>query len=171
MFGFGEDNTTKSNTAWESFKSMAPVTMGLFGLVGIVVGGASGIGILGSVIGGIIAIIGGGIAAAVLTGNPGGLVEHVMDTGGKAANLIESGQEGGIIKTAGKGAQQAVENWIAPGAGIAAGVGTAGALTNTFRSGGSGNALKQADGIIRRCLLYTSPSPRDQRGSRMPSSA
>ena len=24
---------------------------------------------------------------------------------------------------------------------------------------------------IRRCLLYTSPSPRDQRGSRMPSSA
>ena len=26
-------------------------------------------------------------------------------------------------------------------------------------------------GIIYRCLLYTSPSPRDQRGSRMPSSA
>ena len=25
--------------------------------------------------------------------------------------------------------------------------------------------------IIRNCLLYTSPSPRDQRGSRMPSSA
>ena len=24
---------------------------------------------------------------------------------------------------------------------------------------------------IRNCLLYTSPSPRDQRGSRMPSSA
>ena len=24
---------------------------------------------------------------------------------------------------------------------------------------------------IKRCLLYTSPSPRDQRGSRMPSSA
>ena len=24
---------------------------------------------------------------------------------------------------------------------------------------------------IQRCLLYTSPSPRDQRGSRMPSSA
>ena len=24
---------------------------------------------------------------------------------------------------------------------------------------------------IERCLLYTSPSPRDQRGSRMPSSA
>ena len=26
-------------------------------------------------------------------------------------------------------------------------------------------------GILRTCLLYTSPSPRDQRGSRMPSSA
>ena len=26
-------------------------------------------------------------------------------------------------------------------------------------------------GIVYRCLLYTSPSPRDQRGSRMPSSA
>ena len=27
------------------------------------------------------------------------------------------------------------------------------------------------DGITTACLLYTSPSPRDQRGSRMPSSA
>ena len=27
------------------------------------------------------------------------------------------------------------------------------------------------DGKIEGCLLYTSPSPRDQRGSRMPSSA
>ena len=27
------------------------------------------------------------------------------------------------------------------------------------------------DQAIRTCLLYTSPSPRDQRGSRMPSSA
>ena len=26
-------------------------------------------------------------------------------------------------------------------------------------------------GVIPACLLYTSPSPRDQRGSRMPSSA
>ena len=28
-----------------------------------------------------------------------------------------------------------------------------------------------ADSIKESCLLYTSPSPRDQRGSRMPSSA
>ena len=27
------------------------------------------------------------------------------------------------------------------------------------------------DILIQNCLLYTSPSPRDQRGSRMPSSA
>ena len=29
----------------------------------------------------------------------------------------------------------------------------------------------RVDGIYTSCLLYTSPSPRDQRGSRMPSSA
>ena len=29
----------------------------------------------------------------------------------------------------------------------------------------------QLQGVLKRCLLYTSPSPRDQRGSRMPSSA
>ena len=32
-------------------------------------------------------------------------------------------------------------------------------------------ALKGIDMKVRSCLLYTSPSPRDQRGSRMPSSA
>ena len=31
--------------------------------------------------------------------------------------------------------------------------------------------LPQLQGIFTPCLLYTSPSPRDQRGSRMPSSA
>ena len=31
--------------------------------------------------------------------------------------------------------------------------------------------LNQANACVRICLLYTSPSPRDQRGSRMPSSA
>ena len=30
---------------------------------------------------------------------------------------------------------------------------------------------KKVDALICNCLLYTSPSPRDQRGSRMPSSA
>ena len=34
---------------------------------------------------------------------------------------------------------------------------------------GMGNPVMSTDGLI--CLLYTSPSPRDQRGSRMPSSA
>ena len=31
--------------------------------------------------------------------------------------------------------------------------------------------LERLDYLLRFCLLYTSPSPRDQRGSRMPSSA
>ena len=31
--------------------------------------------------------------------------------------------------------------------------------------------LPKASGVLKACLLYTSPSPRDQRGSRMPSSA
>ena len=30
---------------------------------------------------------------------------------------------------------------------------------------------KKKEFVIKSCLLYTSPSPRDQRGSRMPSSA
>ena len=32
-------------------------------------------------------------------------------------------------------------------------------------------AIDASEGSFRHCLLYTSPSPRDQRGSRMPSSA
>ena len=32
-------------------------------------------------------------------------------------------------------------------------------------------AAKYKDHGFKNCLLYTSPSPRDQRGSRMPSSA
>ena len=44
---------------------------------------------------------------------------------------------------------------------------------------GKANAAEKAihlvqqirEGIYKDCLLYTSPSPRDQRGSRMPSSA
>ena len=41
--------------------------------------------------------------------------------------------------------------------------------TNKNRKFDSGDYLKQQQ--PERCLLYTSPSPRDQRGSRMPSSA
>ena len=32
-------------------------------------------------------------------------------------------------------------------------------------------ALEEAEALVRGCLLYTSPSPRDKRQSRMPSSA
>ena len=34
-----------------------------------------------------------------------------------------------------------------------------------------GNIMKYTEGAFRDCLLYTSPSPRDKRQSRMPSSA
>ena len=36
---------------------------------------------------------------------------------------------------------------------------------------GSGDSCDECEWKVSRCLLYTSPSPRDQRGSRMPSSA
>ena len=32
-------------------------------------------------------------------------------------------------------------------------------------------SFEEFEGRVKSCLLYTSPSPRDQRGSRMPSSA
>ena len=38
-------------------------------------------------------------------------------------------------------------------------------------SGNQRNQLSTASDLNETCLLYTSPSPRDQRGSRMPSSA
>ena len=37
--------------------------------------------------------------------------------------------------------------------------------------GALGLTTDATDAQIKNCLLYTSPSPRDQRGSRMPSSA
>ena len=44
------------------------------------------------------------------------------------------------------------------------------AIPIPFSVPGVGTGLGVA-GNINNCLLYTSPSPRDQRGSRMPSSA
>ena len=53
-------------------------------------------------------------------------------------------------------------------------------MSDAYGSGGDDYLIKpfsnhelflRVDSLIRRCLLYTSPSPRDQRGSRMPSSA
>ena len=38
-------------------------------------------------------------------------------------------------------------------------------------TGGLGNARYSERSLVRACLLYTSPSPRDKRQSRMPSSA
>ena len=70
------------------------------------------------------------------------------------------------------------------GSGIAGQVANAGypvVLLDIASDGDSRNAvteraldrLKKSDppALVHSCLLYTSPSPRDQRGSRMPSSA
>ena len=43
--------------------------------------------------------------------------------------------------------------------------------TGIYRDGLTGPGFVQTDVLNINCLLYTSPSPRDQRGSRMPSSA
>ena len=49
---------------------------------------------------------------------------------------------------------------------------SANALEDSLASGASlDEAINAVGGKIVTCLLYTSPSPRDQRGSRMPSSA
>ena len=47
------------------------------------------------------------------------------------------------------------------------GLSTAWKLSETYKNPGDIVVLEKKD----TCLLYTSPSPRDQRGSRMPSSA
>ena len=44
-------------------------------------------------------------------------------------------------------------------------------VVSTQGADGSSLALIEALDLHSACLLYTSPSPRDQRGSRMPSSA
>ena len=53
------------------------------------------------------------------------------------------------------------------GGGVGAGAG-AGAGADSIVQGGG---IREDGGRSNVCLLYTSPSPRDQRGSRMPSSA
>ena len=42
---------------------------------------------------------------------------------------------------------------------------------STKKSSNLVNASNQVIGVVELCLLYTSPSPRDSIGSRMPSSA
>ena len=62
------------------------------------------------------------------------------------------------------------ENPIMPGVLLVEAMGQAGALA-CLREGDFGKEFKVMIAKINNCLLYTSPSPRDQRGSRMPSSA
>ena len=52
-----------------------------------------------------------------------------------------------------------------------AGLGHAGGRTEQEIIAQAAYRAVAASGLRMACLLYTSPSPRDQRGSRMPSSA
>ena len=58
------------------------------------------------------------------------------------------------------------ETKLAAGADLRAAVGQSDPLTLS-----PGERALVPTGLCMACLLYTSPSPRDQRGSRMPSSA
>ena len=57
------------------------------------------------------------------------------------------------------------------GRGVGSGKGKTAGRGVTGQKSRSGVAIKGFEGGQMPCLLYTSPSPRDQRGSRMPSSA
>ena len=47
-----------------------------------------------------------------------------------------------------------------------------GKMSKGYAKGGAVKTKMAKGGAVKKiCLLYTSPSPRDQRGSRMPSSA
>ena len=63
---------------------------------------------------------------------------------------------------------------IALGAGIAALTGIGGGIGIGIATGKATEAISrqpEASGKIQTCLLYTSPSPRDPKTSRMPSAA
>ena len=58
-----------------------------------------------------------------------------------------------------------------PGGTVRAGAAFHTEAANALTAAGIQRAIIAGELYVRRCLLYTSPSPRDQRGSRMPSSA
>ena len=130
----------------------------------------------------------GGKAAAKAAGKYGGKAAAKLGLGG-AAKI----GAGAIAKSAGKkiplvglglgaifAAQRALEgDFVGAGLELASGAASTVPGIGTAGSIGIDAALAARDmgmtpfarGGIITCLLYTSPSPRDQRGSRMPSSA
>ena len=62
-----------------------------------------------------------------------------------------------------------LESGVMGRAAVPSGASTGSREAIEMRDGDKGRYLGK--GVLKACLLYTSPSPRDQRGSRMPSSA
>ena len=71
----------------------------------------------------------------------------------------------------GDGIKEALGEWFAPSAGILVTADAEGQINGSHLFGNSGDHTDGYEALSVLCLLYTSPSPRDQRGSRMPSSA
>ena len=91
-------------------------------------------------------------------------IEAALERGGVRPDQVEYVIMGQVLQA---GAGQITARQAAVAAGIPM---TTPALTVNKVCLSGLDAIALADQLIR-CLLYTSPSPRDQRGSRMPSSA
>ena len=93
---------------------------------------------------------------------------------GKVMGALIGGVAGGVLgnRIAGAG-NRTPGTLIGAGAGVAAGMAVGDAIDdrNRSRSDSYGQCEAYLDDYMRSCLLYTSPSPRDKRQSRMPSSA
>ena len=110
-----------------------------------------------------------------LKGNPGpadGVINSVEDAKKAVRQRYKNGADcikitatGGVLSVAkdGQGPQFTVEEVKA----VVDAAADYGYITAAHAHGAEG--MKRA--VLGGCLLYTSPSPRDQRGSRMPSSA
>ena len=92
-----------------------------------------------------------------------------LTAGGHTIGKAHGNGDAGALGPEPEGADIAEQGlgWINPN-----GQGSArNAVTSGIEGAWTSDPTKWDNGYFEICLLYTSPSPRDQRGSRMPSSA